>query len=781
VGLLHAYSGTCSIDIDGWDTAVIKLAEQGIDLAELYNDPTAVKIHSGNPGHAKLIYRLDAPMLSKKLIEKRVVNNVAEKFNYIDFRCATVDDKSIQDLLPPTIHPTTRVPYTWEGDWKNLPLIPDILRNYWQSLINNDAVITVRSDNKPLCSLQDVESALYSIDPSIDRDSWVHIGMALHDAGTQTDQVDQMHILWDEWSRESEKYNTKDLNNAWRSFDSTKANVKTIGTLFHYAKEQGWKPEINVEGLFTRVNNDPTSEMANMDIFSTNQVPPPIMDVDLLPEILKIRAQEVSTSVGCDCVVPVLAGLSAVCAVVDARSRLTLLEGFKVPPVLWIATVGEPSDKKSPGSRPMFKELTAIEVDDRPNQQKRMLEWEGVEAKHKTDHINYIDTMSNIEHQLGNVLPPLVTDLPHKPQPLRYIVEDVTSQKLIHVCEHRPQGMMLLLDEMNHWITRLGDVRSGENRGTWIAGYEASHYRMDRITTGEKILDHFALNIYGNVQPPVLAKALESLSEDGMMQRFLFGVLRPTHTRKPKPIPPMLSHEAQWNRMLRGIASMPPMAYKLSPSAQKVFDRFQDWYLDYINKERLYRSSRLITSALGKSEGTVGRLALVMHMIESPWNIEVSGELMANACDLYADYFMSSLKYVVNELTPDKTNSIEAWVRRHILVASGLNDKLTTSDIISSSRRLWDKHTKPHEKTQIINSLLSGMELSGWVQMIALESDSRRSHWVWAINPKPSQVYAEQRVRIIAEQQEVLDNLRETSGGRIPRRFAKGYEADNAG
>jgi hypothetical protein len=58
--------------------------------------------------------------------------------------------------------------------------------------------------------------------------------------------------------------------------------------------------------------------------------------------------------------------LAAVCGVVDARSRLELMPGFKVPPVLWICSIGEPGDKKTPGSKPMFEILTQLEREDAP-------------------------------------------------------------------------------------------------------------------------------------------------------------------------------------------------------------------------------------------------------------------------------------------------------------------------------------------------------------------------------------------------------------------------------
>ena len=85
VGLAHAYSGTCAIDIDDLEHAAAFLKGHAIDLDVLLKAPDAVLISSGRPNRAKLLYRLAEPLPSKKIIEK--VDGL--KQNIIDFRCAT--------------------------------------------------------------------------------------------------------------------------------------------------------------------------------------------------------------------------------------------------------------------------------------------------------------------------------------------------------------------------------------------------------------------------------------------------------------------------------------------------------------------------------------------------------------------------------------------------------------------------------------------------------------------------------------------------------------------
>ena len=65
-GLAHAYSGTCAVDIDDLAQAREFLAQRGVDIDALANDPRAVRISSGRENRLKLLYALPEPRPSRK-------------------------------------------------------------------------------------------------------------------------------------------------------------------------------------------------------------------------------------------------------------------------------------------------------------------------------------------------------------------------------------------------------------------------------------------------------------------------------------------------------------------------------------------------------------------------------------------------------------------------------------------------------------------------------------------------------------------------------------------
>jgi len=105
IGLAHAYSATMALDIDNWATAAPMLGVFGVDLAALYDAPDAVIVDSGRQGHGKLLYAMPFGLA---LPSKKVSVEGGTSF---ELRCATAEGLTVQDVLPPSIHPDTQQPY----------------------------------------------------------------------------------------------------------------------------------------------------------------------------------------------------------------------------------------------------------------------------------------------------------------------------------------------------------------------------------------------------------------------------------------------------------------------------------------------------------------------------------------------------------------------------------------------------------------------------------------------------------------------------------------------
>lgn len=772
IGLAHAYSGTMALDIDNWTIATSLLADYGIDLQSLYDAPDAVIINSGKPGRGKLLYAMpfSAALPSKKILH----NNITA----YELRCATVSGLTVQDVLPPSIHPETRQPYTWSGrgHWTRLPVIPQALLDLWNEMLAQDKERTISTDGAIDASWEEIRQALDVVPADCSREEWVSIGMALHWAGTQTDQLEQALQLWNEWSATAQvKYQgEREIMTQWFSFKPDKATAVKLGTLFHIAKQHGWqRPTPDVSELFKKAEVPTT---APLDVIDGLRPKPPEMNMDLWPDILRQRSIEVSESVGCDPLVPLFAGLAAVCGVVDAQIRLELMPGFKVPPVLWVMTIGDPADKKSPGSRPMLSPLKNIEAEDRPRYGKELLDWEGKEAAYASAKKAFLEFSASPEAILGSDQAPQVPDMPPQPVPLKITVSDITSQKLVRQAADRPRGLLCHLDEMNSWVRKLTDKQSGEDRSAWVVSYESEHYEMDRVGAGSIYAENLAVSIYGNIQPQVYKQSLKALSADGLLQRFIPAVLRGSKTKLGHPIPEYLTSAAAWENTLRLVYALPVQTYKLSSDAYNAFRDFQAWYEQAKQDERVLNSGVEYMTAFGKLEGLAGRLILIFHIIESPFTQQVSKSVVERVINLIRGYVIPAYRYALGEVGGAISNAFEQWMIDHIIQISGDVQTVELRTLKRSARRQLEDKTEWQKDQTIIDAMLV-LEQAGWV--VQIENELHKKRVVWAINPSLPVMFKSYRETVIKAKQRHADYIyRHAYEKGYERKLVKGYDPD---
>lgn len=236
-GLLHALSGTCALDVDDMTAARPWLAERGVDIDALLAEPSAVMISSGRPGRAKLIYQL-----------KRPLRTLRPKGSGLELRCATADGNSVQDVLPPSVHPITNKPYEWKyGDelvahWSNLPTIPAQLARIWREALDSQPVneVTNVAHAQPI---ELVRKAIYTFIESRKKDvesyeDWLDVGMRLHE---QTGGALEGLQIWDEWSR-TDHSKSPDGSPRYKGFMALKTKWLSFG--------QGGGKHVGMAGIF---------------------------------------------------------------------------------------------------------------------------------------------------------------------------------------------------------------------------------------------------------------------------------------------------------------------------------------------------------------------------------------------------------------------------------------------------------------------------------------------------------------------------------------------------
>ena len=236
LGLAHAVCNppTCAVDIDQFSLATAWLAARGIDLASLMEAPDAVGISSGREGSRKLLYRLPtelSPLQSIKISDR-------QKSCILEFRCASKNGRTVQDLIPPSTHPTGSI-YRWTGAGNPLkiPVIPENVLKLWQELIKpkpKQKILKFDLCSRPETPRQTaiVQDLLNRIDADCDYEKWRNCVWAVLSTGWDCAQE-----LAFEWSKSAhDRFCEEAFLTVFNSYESDLENPITIGTLYHYAR-----------------------------------------------------------------------------------------------------------------------------------------------------------------------------------------------------------------------------------------------------------------------------------------------------------------------------------------------------------------------------------------------------------------------------------------------------------------------------------------------------------------------------------------------------------------
>ncbi len=244
VGLAHAYctpAPTCAIDIDHYMQAKAWLATYGVDLEPLLRANDAVVIWSGKRYSLKLLYRLPTGMPP---LETKKINGL-DGNSILEFRCGTKDQKTVQDVLPPSIHPDGHQ-YQWIGTGSPLALtsIPQKLLEVWELLITNGSRVSQRmfgrsgKSTRPETPRQIalMTDALKHINADCPYEKWRNLVWSVQSTGWK-----RAEAIAQTWSRTaSHRYNDEAFWLVANSYMPNHSNPISLGTVYYYARAGGW-------------------------------------------------------------------------------------------------------------------------------------------------------------------------------------------------------------------------------------------------------------------------------------------------------------------------------------------------------------------------------------------------------------------------------------------------------------------------------------------------------------------------------------------------------------
>ena len=241
IGIAHAYctpNPTCAIDLDDYRSSKTWLADRDVDLNALLFAPDAVVIYSGKVNSLKLLYGLPVGMSS---MPSKSIKNI-DNTMMIEFRCASANGLTVQDVLPPSMHPSgTQYKFMGTGSILALPTIPAALIKVWNELITANKSVknptTIRSVTPETPrEVARVKEMLSHISADCAYDMYRDVVWAVLSTGWTCAER-----LAEEWCKTApERFEETNFISVINSYNSSLANPITLGTLHHLARAGGW-------------------------------------------------------------------------------------------------------------------------------------------------------------------------------------------------------------------------------------------------------------------------------------------------------------------------------------------------------------------------------------------------------------------------------------------------------------------------------------------------------------------------------------------------------------
>ena len=312
------------------------------------------------------------------------------------------------------------------------------------------------------------------------------------------------------------------------------------------------------------------------------------------------------------------------------------------PPVLWCASVGDPSSGKSPGADPVMRILAAIEADDAADFPIIRRRWETDREGARARKARWQGEVKEAA-KLGNPPPPMPADADDPPEPQRPRVRanDATIEKLAEMLAGLPKGLLYARDELSGWIACFDRYSGGGDRAFWIEAYGGRASTIDRKKHPDPVhVPHLSVAVFGGIQPDRLADVLRD-ADDGLVPRFLFAWSDRVPYRRPTR---SADHDAGLAalRRLHALALADDGKPLIVPLASDASDVMHEAVADFRGRD----AGGLLAGAIGKAPGHVLRLAWVLECLwwcggpEAEEPRTVSAAAVKAAAGLVDGYFL---------------------------------------------------------------------------------------------------------------------------------------------
>lgn len=348
-----------------------------------------------------------------------------------------------------------------------------------------------------------------------------------------------------------------------------------------------------------------------IDIFGM-LTPEPMLKPDMLPNPIRDFAVDVADRMGVSLPTVAMVALGVCAGALHSDIRVQVRQHdtkWLERPTLWLMGIGDPSMKKSPALDAATEPLERIEREWREADHEVIKKYEKALAAY------------NEQCKVWNRLTAQGKDAgpepqePEEPMRRRLLADDFTMEALRDILAVNPRGVLIKSDELTGFIGGFDAYKPGKtggDRAKALRLFNGGQYVVDR-SGNDLLVPNWCAGIVGNIQDAKLAHLAKTLTDDGLMQRFLVYRIERTGTGEDR-VPNREALE-RYEMLIRWLTNLQPTGavVRWSEPAQDI-RRDVEKIVNALSG--IPALSPALKGNIGKLDGIFARLALTMHAVD---------------------------------------------------------------------------------------------------------------------------------------------------------------------
>lgn len=426
--------------------------------------------------------------------------------------------------------------------------------------------------------------------------------------------------------------------------------------------------------------------------------------------------------------------LSTASAIIGNARWTIPWEGWKEPPILWGALVGEPSSGKSPGADAILDAVKEMEKELSAEYIKKRDDWT---SKNEVAKLIYAKWKSDAKAAISEG-----EDPPNKPKeadagapPIRgrIRITDTTTEKAADLVRVGWRGLLLSRDELSGFLASMDRSNGGGDRPFWLEAFGGRSYAVNRKNSPEPIIvDHLSIAVLGGIQPDKLDSLLVNGDDDGLLARYLVTYPSPPPLCRPTAIldTATLKNGLERLRSLEPIeddeGNKRPYYLYLDDPAQETLQAFR-----HQCREWEEAASGLMKSHIGKLPGLAVRVATVLCLLDNAIDgaspvTSIGAGYLGRACHYVGEHMRKHAQcaYGVSAMPPELRAASKV---AEIIKAEGLR-QINTRDI---QRR----GIAGLQSAKEIGPAIAVLQGADWIASLPQASGPGRPSKSFAVNP----------------------------------------------